>query len=331
LKSADFFLSNSLQHSYFEQRIMSTPKQQPETIEIRSEDFGGHAAHWSILSDNADQDVAQWLQQALQAASFPMGLLLQEQDLPPDIWLLHGPNHPIQIAQLIAVENNQPKHLKTAFPILQSPYHLNAKISRILSCPENSEAVLRLELGDNSVIYGYDTLYIVNKQQYQANTLYKVEINAWAYSLELVPNKETLLIEDAVAIRHHRALNDILAQHHGESPADLQEQLAAWQPSCPEDEMPVTLDISKMVAYLYGEHIGQEDEAWFQGDIVGKTSTRFMHKEFILYDVAIMREEKSPAVILRLAYPADKNQFEVGQYIRGNIWIQIKIYDRIET
>ena len=306
-------------------------KQQPELIEIRSENFGGHAEHWNILTKQADREVGLWLQQALDAASFPMGLCQQEQQLPENVWLLQGPEQSIQISQLIAVENNRPKHLITAFPILKSPYILNGKISRILACAETNEAVLRIELSDSSVIYGYDTLYIVNQQQYHRDTIYNIELSAWAYSLELVPNKETLLIEDAAAIRHHRALNDILAQNNGETPADLQERLAAWQPTCPEDEMPVTVDISKMVAYLYGETIGQEDEAWFQGDIVGKSYSQFMDKQLVLYDVAIMREDKSKPVILRLAYQNNINQFEVGQYIRGNIWIQMKIYDRIET
>jgi hypothetical protein len=44
----------------------------------------------------------------------------------------------------------------------------------------------------------------------------------------------------------------------------------------PEDQEPVTVDFSKMVAYLYGETLGQEDEAWFQGNIVGKTTMQFM-------------------------------------------------------
>jgi hypothetical protein len=46
------------------------------------------------------------------------------------------------------------------------------------------------------------------------------------------------------------------------------------EPKTPEDKEPVTVDFSKMVAYLYGETMGQEDEAWFQGNIVGKTSMR---------------------------------------------------------
>ncbi|MCH4246835.1 MAG: hypothetical protein LKF82_03200 [Acinetobacter populi] len=301
--------------------------QQPETIALNCENFGGHAEHWKIITATPEQDVGKWLHQALDQASSPMGLCKTEQDLPENVWLLLGPQQNIQVAQIVDIENNRPKSLKTAFPVFQSPYKIQAKISRILACTDNHEAVLSVELENGSVIYGYDTLYAVNQQQYHANQSYDIEINAWAYTLEAVPDKETMLIEDPVAIRHHRALNDILADHHGETPDNLQELLAAWQPSSPDDELPVTLDISKMVAYLYGETMGQEDEAWFQGDIVGKTSSQFMDRNFVLYDVALMREEKAKPVIVRIAYPEQQQQFEIGDYIRGNIWIQFKIYD----
>ncbi len=301
-------------------------KPQPETLQLNCDTFGGHAAHWKILTQTPEQEVSLWLHQALDTASSPMGLCQTEADLPTDVWLLNGLHSTIQIAQIVTVENNRPQCLKTAFPIFQSPYQFNAKIARILACPTSHEAVLQVELENGSVIYCYDTLYAVNQQQYRADTCYTIEIAAWAYELEAVPNKETMLIEDAAAIRHHRALNDILAQHHGETPDNLQECLAAWQPQSPEDEMPVTLDISKMVAYLYGDTLGQEDEAWFQGDIVGKGNIQFMDKILTFYDVAIMREDKITPIILRLIAPEQTKAFEIGDYIRGNLWIQFKIY-----
>nr|WP_298890888.1 hypothetical protein [uncultured Acinetobacter sp.] len=304
----------------------SSTKQQPEIISVSCENFGGHAEHWRILSQQPEKEVSGWMQQALDTASSPMGLCDNEDDLPKDVWLLQGPQQPIHLQQIIAVDNNHPKHFITAFPSFDSPYKVNAKVGRILACPNNHEAVLRLELDDTSVIYAYDALYVVNQDQYDANTTYQAELSAWGYGLEAVPNKETMLIEDPAAIRHHRALNDILADHNGETPDNLQDLLAAWQPSSPEDEMPVTLDISKMVAYLYGETMGQEDEAWFQGDIVGKSHGEFFDKLITLYDVAIMREEKAKPVILRLAVAKTQQEFEIGEFIRGNIWIQTKIY-----
>jgi hypothetical protein len=56
-----------------------------------------------------------------------------------------------------------------------------------------------------------------------------------------------------------------------------------------------------MVAYLFGETLGQEDEAWFQGNIVGKTSMQFMQDEYTLYDVTLVLEDTLPAILIRIA------------------------------
>jgi len=113
------------------------------------------------------------------------------------------------------------------------------------------------------------------------------------------------------------------------APANLQEQIEAWEPQSEVDKAPVTVDFSKMVAYLYGENMGQEDEAWFQGNVVGKSSMQFMDQDYTLYDVTLIHEENQPAVLIRIATkdPAYKN-YEVGQFIRGNIWIQANIYTK---
>ncbi|MCY3125773.1 hypothetical protein ECE26_14330, partial [Acinetobacter baumannii] len=120
--------------------------------------------------------------------------------------------------------------------------------------------------------------------------------------------------------------NAILTEHNGVAPENLQELINEWQPKTPEDQEPVTVDFSKMVAYLYGENLGQEDEAWFQGNIVGKTSMTFMGAEYTLYDVTLVLEDDLPAILVRIATKNDlyKN-FNIGEYIRGNIWIQATI------
>ena len=82
-----------------------------------------------------------------------------------------------------------------------------------------------------------------------------------------------------------------------------------------------------MVAYLYGENLGQEDEAWFQGKVVGKTQMQFMQQEYTLYDVTLILEEDLPAILVRIASKdVAYKDFQIGQYIRGNIWIQANIY-----
>jgi hypothetical protein len=303
----------------------------PEIIQIEQETMGGHAAHWQLLTDNPAEDVPYWMQIALNEAESPLGLLKAEEDLPEDVWLINGPHSDIQIAQIIKVDENQhPINLISAFPIIKSPYHIQAQIKRISFCGQNSEAILNLKTVDNATIFAFDPLFTINKKSYSQNRIYNIELGGFAYELEKVNPEDTIIVDDPAAIHHHRALNDILAKHDGIAPENLQELITAWQPASEEDKAPVTLSLAKMVAYLYGENFGQEDEAWFQGEILGISSTQFMDKTIQLLDVAIMREQHAKPVVIRLAYLNNQNPpniFNVGEYIRGNIWIQATIYD----
>lgn len=303
----------------------------PEAIQIEPETIGGHAAHWQLLTDNPSQDVPHWLQHALNEAMSPLGLLENESELPKDLWLINGPHSDIQIAQIIRVDENQhPIHLMGAFPIIKSPYRVQAEINRISFCGKNAQAILNLKTVDNISIFAFDTLFSINQKSYTQKQIYNIELGGFAYELEKVNPDDTITVDDPAAIHHHRALNDILAANNGVTPDDLQEKINAWQPASEEDKAPVTLSLSKMVAYLYGETFGQEDEAWFQGEILGLSNTIFMGKNIQLLDVAIMREENTKPIVIRLAYlnrAESKNIFNVGDYIRGNIWIQATIYD----
>ena len=300
----------------------------PEMITIEDQNFGSHIEHWNLLTENPTTEVPKWLGLALDAPIMPMGLCRDECDMDDSVWLIQGPSkEQVQLCQVIAVENNKPKAVKTAFPSFESPYKVKASIERIISCKSNTQAVLQLNLGENSVVYAFDSLYSVNHDQYQKDQSYLVQLNAWAYELEAVSEHEQLVVDDPASIKHHRALNDILAANNGIAPANLQEQIDAWEPKCEDDKAPVTVDFSKMVAYLYGEKMGQEDEAWFQGNIVGKTSLQFMGQEYTLYDVTLIHDENQEATLIRIATKDEQyKQFNIGQYIRGNIWVQVSIH-----
>jgi len=300
----------------------------PEIITIDDQNFGSHVEHWNLLTDHPAQDVPKWLGLALNAPIMPMGLCQTEQDMDAGCWLIQGPSQAaVQLTQVIAVEDNKPKAVKTAFPSFNSPYKVSAVVERIIRGQSNTQAVLRLNLGNNSIVYAYDSLYSVNHAQYQKDQTYIAHLNAWAYELEAVAEHEQLVVDDPASIKHHRALNDILAANNGIAPANLQEQIDAWEPKSDDDKEPVTVDFSKMVAYLYGEKIGQEDEAWFQGNIVGKTSMQFMEQDYTLLDVALIHEDNQPATLIRIATKNPEYvNFNIGQYIRGNIWIQANIY-----
>ncbi len=302
----------------------------PDTITIEDQNFGSHIEHWNLLTEQPGLEVPQWLGQALDAPVMPMGLCPAECDMDANVWLIQGPSKaPVQLAQVIEVENSKPKAVKTAFPCFDSPYKIKASIDRIITCKSNVQAVLSLNLGSNTTVYAFDSLYSVNCGQYEKGQEYLVQLNGWAYELQAVSDHEQLVVDDPASIKHHRALNDILAANNGIAPANLQEQIEAWQPKTEDDKAPVTVDFSKMVAYLYGENMGQEDEAWFQGSVVGKSAMQFMNQDYTLYDVTLIHEENQPAVLIRIASrnPAYKN-FEIGQFIRGNIWIQANIYSK---
>ncbi len=300
----------------------------PEIVTIDDQNFGSHVEHWNLLTENPNTNVPKWLGLALNAPVMPMGICTQECEMDESTWLIQGPKKAaVQLSQVIAVDNNKPQSVKTAFPSFESPYKVQANIERIITCKTNTQAVLRLNLGMNNIIYAFDNLYSVNHAHYDKNQKYTVNLNAWAYELEAVADHEHLVVDDPASIKHHRALNDILAANDGVAPANLQEQIDAWQPKNEDDKAPVTVDFSKMVAYLYGETIGQEDEAWFQGNIVGKSSMQFMDQDYCLYDVALIHDEGQAATLIRIATRDPKfKDFQIGQYIRGNLWIQASIY-----
>lgn len=303
----------------------------PELLKLEAGTIGGHGAHWQLRSEQSETEVPKWLQIALDSPEMPLGIA-QEADLPADIWLINGPQQAVQISQIIRVnEQQQPVSLVSAFPIVRSPYTVSAHIKRIAYCENSMQAILNIETADGSTIYAFDNLFSVNQKSYTQEKIYNIELGGFAYDLEKVNNTDTIIVDDPTAIHHHRALNDILAQNNGIAPDNLQEQIAAWQAKDEDDKAPVTLDLSKMVAYLYGETFGQEDEAWFQGEVLGISSAPFIDKTIQLLDVSIMREVNINPVIIRLAYLNNQkaqNLFNIGDYIRGNIWIQATIYDK---
>ena len=299
----------------------------PEMITIEDQNFGSHVEHWNLLTENPSDDVPAWLGLALDAPVMPMGLCMQECDMDENTWLIQGPKQSsVLINQVIDVENHRPKKVKTAFPSFPSPYKIRAQIERIITCKTNTQAVLRLNLGNNNIVYAFDNLYSVNHHRYQQQQAYSGELNAWAYVLEAVGEHEQLVVDDPASIKHHRALNDILAANDSVAPPTLQEQIDASQPQSEQEREPVTVDFSQMVAYLYGETLGQEDEAWFQGQVVGKTQMQFMQQDYTLYDVTLLREDNAEATLVRVATRDPKYaDFNVGQYIRGNIWLQVNL------
>ncbi len=313
--------------------IMTLTPAKPETVTIDDCTLGSHVEHWQCLGLASSEALTKHLQASVEASVQPFGLHQHLESLPQEHWLIYGPDQqPMQLAQLIKIDAEKgPIGLLNAFPVIESPYHYVVTIERIVQCPKTCEAVLALNLNDGATVYAFDRLFAINQALYRKQQTYTAVLSGLAYDLETVLSSEHMVIDDPAAIRHHRALNSVLAAHNGQAPDNLQALLEAWQPSQPEDTLPVTLDLSTMCAYLFGEELGQEDEAWIQGEILGYQHTTALGQPIDLYDVAMLREEAMQPLVIRLAHLAQPSvqPFNVGDYIRGNIWLQAALYPAV--
>lgn len=320
----------SSNHEQTSNSTTDTPAMKPELLKVDCEILGDHGAHWQILTDSVSETVPKWLELSIDDAVMPRGLSNTEHHAndTDTHWLIAGPDGVVQAAQILDITNGRPTALRSAYPFLNSQHATTVQVSRVLHCEHSLESVLTLETADGSTLYAFDALYPVNQHHYLAQVNYRAYLGAFAYEIEHVGANETIIVDDPAAVRHHRALNEILADNDGVAPDDLQEKLGAWQPKTPDDEAPVTLDLSNMVAYLFGENFGQEDEAWFQGEVLGIQPLHFMDQVGQLLDVVILREPDAVPVVIQIAhFPRGKAiQVKAGEFIRGNIWLQAAIY-----
>lgn len=299
----------------------------PTKVNLTQEQTAGHGDHWRILSNDVSEQVPEWLSQSIDTAAMPTGLN-EQQNTDTQPYLLLSDNQPCHINQVLAMQNGKPQQFVNAYPCVNSPYGLNCKIERIITNEQTQDAVLRLVSADGSVIYAFDQLYSVNHDQYQQNKHYYVNFSAWAYEIQLSAQDEVVRVEDPDAIRYHRAFNDIVAANNGVPPEDIAEQIKAWQPDSDEHLAPVEINLGHMCAYLFGDTLGQEDEAWCQGQVLGLQTTTFFGQEITLMDVAILREPDADPFVVRVAAPTItiKDKIAVHDYIQANIWLQAAIY-----
>lgn len=299
----------------------------PDIISLNCDQAVGHADHWSCFSHNIAQDVPNWLQTHIDHATVPKPL---KPHTAPQSHILLSSNQPIHLKQIIAVDDQgKPTRFINAYPCVNSPYGQWATIETIYQCAEQVEAILRLKTDDGTILYVFDPLYATNQAHYQRDTRYYVNLGAFAYEVSLSNRSEVIVVDEPSAIRYHRAFNDILGKNNNIAPPDLEAQIAQWEPA-PEDLPlePIEINVGHMCAYLFGDTIGQQDEAWCQGQVLGKQPVTFNGIEFELLDVAILRESLDNPVVIRMAVnqqhiPAT---IKVGDYIQANVWLQGTIY-----
>lgn len=294
------------------------------TLSLKTCDNAGHADHWALVGviDDADKLHA-WLRQALDRAVVPTGLTSSKTC---DEFLLIGANDPCHIKQILGLKDGKPSRLINAFPAVNSPYGMTCKIKEVIACQDTQDAILHLD-ANGTTIYAFDTLYAINACQYEAGKAYYVNFGAWAYDLQKSNQDEVIVVDDPKAIRYHRAFNDIVAKNDGQVPDDIEQQIREWQPETDEPLAPVEINMGHSCIYLYGETFGQEDEAWCQGQVLGKTSGEFFGQAVDIFDVVILREDDTPFVVKMVSLSTQATKaIEVHDYIQANIWLQASIY-----
>lgn len=300
----------------------------PNKIDLPGNENAGHADHWAILTENISEDVPNWLQAILNNPSLPNGLIKSH---PSDNKLLIANDTPCHIKQILSLENGTPKAFINAFPAVDSPYGVECQIERIIRCNATSDAILRLKTKDGTIIYAFDQLYAINHTEYKTPKTYYVNLSAWAYNIKPSNQEETILIDDPIAIRYHRAFNDIVSANNGQVPDDIEEQIRTWTPTDLTDGeslAPVEINFGHSCIYLFGETFGQEDEAWCQGQVLGISRDSFFDKELMLFDVVILKEPDATPLVVRIAAMADETTqaIKVNDFIQANIWLQAAIY-----
>lgn len=292
------------------------------TTKLPASDNVGHSDHWAIVSNNTDELTA-YFRQSLETATVPTGLSSAKTC---DEFLLIADNAHTHIQQIFGLENGKPVALINAYPAVNSPYGLDCTISEIIVM-DNQDAILRLITTDGTQIYAFDKLYAINQCHYQKGQRYYVNFSAWGYHVQKSDESEVIKVEDPDAIRYHRAFNEIVSNNGGQVPADLDEQIANWQ--APSEQLePVEINLGHSCIYLYGETVGQQDEAWCQGQVLGKSESWFFGKAITLFDVVILRESNAKPFVVRIATPTTPatQAIAVQDYVKSNIWLQAGIY-----
>lgn len=333
--------------------------QPPKKIPINSEQYAGHAQHWGILTDAVDRSlsdssvnlpnntpathtqtsktknqknisaqVSDWLQAMIDTATLPLGLNTQAPNPKTSPYLLISGNQPVHVNQILKLNNGKPTDLVNAFPCVNSPYGLQCHIEHIIINDSQLDAILCLR-ADDTIIYAHDQLHAINADLYRKDISYFVNLSAWAYHITVSKQDEVIIVDDPKAIHYHRAFNDIVANHGGQTPNNIDELIRQWQPDDNTDTLaPIEINLGHMCAYLFGDTLGQEDEAWCQGQVLGKQDSAFFDITVTLFDVVILREPDSQPFVVRMATPktAKTDAIAVHDYIQANIWLQAAIY-----
>lgn len=284
-----------------------------------SQGFPGHEAHWRALI--GDQPPTEWLHQALNEVK------AQSPTEPAKFCLLS--NQQAISTQLVFELSDQaePSRLVFAVPAIESPHRYQSQLLKIWGTPSAEQSLLELDLGGDIKIFAYNLDHLRMKVDWNQLENLEVTLSGLALDLECSEEGQLLHIRDAKSIEQHRALIELLLQNEEQLPSDSRDQIKALIDDGKLPKEPITLSLDQMCAYLYSDELGQQDEAWCRGEVVGKQLVTIFSKNFLLLDIVVLREPDTLPVVIRIAVNEDlaPKPLKVGDFVQGNIWLQASI------
>jgi hypothetical protein len=284
-----------------------------------SQGFPGHEAHWRALI--GDQAPTEWIHQALEEVS------AQSPTDSAKFCLLS--NHQAISTQLVFELSDQaePSRLVFAVPAIGSPHRYQAQLLKIWGTPLAEQSLLELDLGGDIKVFAYNLDHLRQKLDWNQIEHLEVSLSGLALDLECSEEGQLLHIRDAKSIEQHRALIEILLQNEAHLPSDSRAKIKALIDEGKLPKEPITLSLDQMCAYLYSDELGQQDEAWCRGEVIGKQLVTIFSKNFLLLDIVVLRDPDTLPVVIRIAVNEDlaPKPLKVGDFVQGNIWLQASI------
>lgn len=278
----------------------------------------GHGDHIDCLCEPGTRKefLATWLPTSvsngehLGATDNPVACDFGE-DMPNEmpILLLGDKKLPLRLELLLAVnEKGKEDTVESAYPEYDGA-EVKVKLTAIHEWAAGVEATLEGEvLGEaEREIAFFDTRYALNKGRYEIGKTYVFRLAAFAYTAEVLPEKDReLRFEGEEAVERRKRL--------GQEP----EYDESGKPK------PVIIRMDRMVGYLpeWGPY---PDDAEFQSPVFGEVSSfPAFSSEFYKFDISIARGDDGEDVVVPMI--ARKSMFQeapkTNDPVRGVLWLQ---------
>lgn len=283
-----------------------------ETFDVNQ----GHGDHIDCLNGyaNSAQFLSEWLPRAIKEGSLVMATkapvpcsLGDEIPAVTHFFMVGDKDGPVRFAALIAaVDEKQSNDVISAYPECDGN-EVEVKIVEIHEWANGVEATIDgTVLGDcERRIAFFDTRYAFRKGSYEIGKTYRFRLAAFAYSVDVVPEKEREFRLEGEAAAERRKV-------FGEEPK--------FEPD--GSISPLVFRMDKMVAY-FSESEAYPDDAEFQSPVFKRVeSCKRFGTDFYRLEIAIAREERDITVPLIAKKSLLGTRPKKGDPVRGHLWLQ---------